>query len=38
VRDLFVEGRQVVGGGRMLTIDLPQVIERQNRLARALAG
>jgi cytosine/adenosine deaminase-related metal-dependent hydrolase len=37
VRDLFVEGRQVVGAGRMLTIDLPGVIERQNRLARALA-
>ena len=36
VRDLFVEGRQVVDGGRMATIDLPAVIERQNRLARAL--
>jgi cytosine/adenosine deaminase-related metal-dependent hydrolase len=38
VRDLFVEGRQVVGGGQMLTIDLPHVIEQQNRLARSLAG
>ncbi len=36
VRDLFVEGRQVVDGGRMATVDLPAVIERQNRLARAL--
>jgi cytosine/adenosine deaminase-related metal-dependent hydrolase len=36
VRDLFVEGRQVVRGGHMATIDLPRVIERQNQLARAL--
>lgn len=38
VRDLFVEGRQVVGDGQMLTLDLPRVIEVQNRLARALMG
>jgi cytosine/adenosine deaminase-related metal-dependent hydrolase len=38
VRDLFVEGRQVVGDGQMLTIDLPRVVERQNRLARSLMG
>jgi len=38
VRDLFVEGRQVVGDGQMLTIDLATVTLRQNRLARALAG
>jgi len=38
VRDLFVEGRQVVAGGQMVTIDLPLVVERQNRLARALRG
>lgn len=38
VRDLFVEGRQVVAAGQMVTIDLPRVIETQNRLARALAG
>ncbi len=38
VRDLFVEGRQVVRGGHLTTIDLPRVIETQNRLARALAG
>jgi cytosine/adenosine deaminase-related metal-dependent hydrolase len=36
VRDLFVEGRQVVGGGQMLTVDLPRVVERQNHLARRL--
>ena len=38
VRELFVEGRQVVGDGQMLTIDLPRVVERQNQLARALMG
>lgn len=37
VRDLFVEGRRVVRAGQMATIDLPRVIERQNRLAQALA-
>ena len=36
VRDLFVEGRQVVAGGQVVTIDLPRVIERQNALARRL--
>lgn len=36
VRDLIVEGRQVVAGGQMLTIDLPKVIRRQNQLAFAL--
>ena len=38
VRDLFVEGRRVVQGGQVMTIDLPRVIERQNRLARRLMG
>ncbi|MCF6316758.1 MAG: 8-oxoguanine deaminase [Marinosulfonomonas sp.] len=38
VRDLFVEGRQVVRDGQMVTIDLPRVIERQNGLARRLMG
>ncbi|MHC0053846.1 8-oxoguanine deaminase [Actibacterium sp. D379-3] len=38
VRDLFVEGRQVVRDGQVVTIDLPQVIETQNRLAAALAA
>lgn len=36
VRHLFVEGRQVVRDGQMLTIDLPLAIERQNHLARRL--
>ncbi len=36
VRDLFVEGRHVVGEGRMKTIDLPKVIATQNRLAQRL--
>lgn len=38
VRDLIVEGRQVVRDGQLATIDLPRVIENQNRLARRLAG
>jgi cytosine/adenosine deaminase-related metal-dependent hydrolase len=38
VRDLFVEGRQVVRDGAVTTIDLPKVLERQRALARALAG
>lgn len=37
VRDLFVEGRQVVRDGLIATIDLPREVERANRLARALA-
>ncbi|WP_428672286.1 amidohydrolase family protein, partial [Roseibium sp.] len=36
VKHLFVEGRQIVSDGRMTTIDLPKVLERQNRLARTL--
>ncbi|MBU0779299.1 MAG: amidohydrolase family protein, partial [Alphaproteobacteria bacterium] len=36
VRDLFVEGRQVVGDGRMLTVDTAALTLRQNRLSRAL--
>ncbi|PFG62535.1 cytosine/adenosine deaminase-related metal-dependent hydrolase [Thioclava sp. ES.031] len=38
VKHLFVEGRQVVRDGRVVTIDLPRVIETQNRLASALMG
>jgi len=38
VKHLFVEGRQIVRDGKMVTIDLPRLIERQNQLARALAG
>ena len=37
VKDLFVEGRHVVRDGQVATIDLPTLIERQNRLARQLA-
>ena len=37
VRDLFVEGRQIVRDGHVTTIDLPLVVERQNRLAQRLA-
>ncbi|TDK41078.1 8-oxoguanine deaminase [Antarcticimicrobium luteum] len=36
VKHLFVEGRQVVRDGHIATIDLPTVVERQNRLARGL--
>ena len=36
VRDLFVEGRQVVASGIMTTIDLPAVISHQNRLEKGL--
>ena len=38
VRHLLVEGRQLVRDGQVTTIDLPRVIEDQNRLARRLAG
>jgi cytosine/adenosine deaminase-related metal-dependent hydrolase len=38
VRDLIVEGRQVVRDGRILTLDLPLVLERQRQLATRLAG
>ncbi|MBO6868807.1 MAG: 8-oxoguanine deaminase [Thalassococcus sp.] len=37
VRDLFVEGRQIVRDGQITTIPLAQVINQQNTLARALA-
>jgi cytosine/adenosine deaminase-related metal-dependent hydrolase len=37
-RDVFVEGRRVVAGGQMATIDLPRVVERQNQLAARLMG
>lgn len=36
VRDLFVEGRRVVAGGEMVTLDLGAVVERQSALARRL--
>ena len=37
VRDLFVEGRQVVRDGRVTTIDLAAQVTRQNELAKGLA-
>lgn len=37
VRDLFVEGRQVVRDGHMVTVDLSQIVTRQNALARKLS-
>ncbi|MEM9785320.1 MAG: 8-oxoguanine deaminase [Pseudomonadota bacterium] len=37
VRDLFVEGRQIVRDGQMQTIALQSVIQRQNTLAQRLA-
>jgi len=36
VRDLFVEGRQIVASGVLTSIDLPATVARQNRLARRL--
>jgi len=36
VRDLLVDGRQVVRDGQITTIDLPKVIEQQNTLAARL--
>ena len=36
VRDLFVEGRQIVASGVLTSIDLATTVARQNRLARRL--
>lgn len=36
VKELFVEGRQIVQGGHLVSIDLEQMIGRQNLLAKAL--
>ncbi|OOY11555.1 MAG: 8-oxoguanine deaminase [Rhodobacteraceae bacterium] len=38
VKHLLVEGRQIVRDGQVTTIDLPRVIEMQNRLATRLMG
>ena len=38
VRHLFVEGRQIVRDWHMATLDLPKLIETQNKLALKLAG
>ena len=37
VRDLFVEGRQVVRDGHVVSFDLGSAVARQNALARALS-
>ncbi|OSP55232.1 8-oxoguanine deaminase [Pseudoruegeria sp. SK021] len=36
VRDLFVEGRAVVSGGQLMTLDLARTISDQNRLVARL--
>ena len=36
VRDLLVEGRQVVRDGQVMTLDLPALVARHNQLARRL--
>ncbi|MCX8509868.1 MAG: 8-oxoguanine deaminase [Rhodobacteraceae bacterium] len=38
VRHLLVEGRQIVRDGEIVPLDLPRLIEQQNRLALRLAG
>ena len=38
VRDLFVEGAQVVRDGVVVTLDLPVVLEQARRLAKGLAA
>ncbi len=37
VRDLIVEGRRVVSAGNLTGVDIRQVIERQNQMAKQLA-
>ena len=37
VRDLFVEGKQVVSMGQVQTIDMEATTREANRLARGLA-
>ncbi|MEM8851252.1 MAG: 8-oxoguanine deaminase, partial [Pseudomonadota bacterium] len=38
VRDLFVEGRQIVRDGHLITVDLARVIERGEHLLAGLMG
>jgi cytosine/adenosine deaminase-related metal-dependent hydrolase len=38
VKHLFVEGRQIISDGEVTSIDLPDLLERHRRLARALAA
>ena len=37
-RDVLVEGRQIVEGGVLSTVDLPPIVERANALAKGLAS
>lgn len=37
VKHLFVEGRQIISGGEVTSLDLPRLVERHGQLARALA-
>ncbi|MCU0825960.1 MAG: 8-oxoguanine deaminase [Tabrizicola sp.] len=37
VRDLIVEGRQVVRSGQLATLDMPRLLQKQRQLAQALA-
>lgn len=37
VRDLVVEGRRIVADGRIVTLDLPELLARQRHLAEGLA-
>ncbi len=38
VRDLFVEGREVIRDGTVVTVDVPGLIGQQQRLAQSLGG
>ena len=38
VRDLLVEGRDIVRSGQLVTVDLAALVQQQNRLARRLMG
>ena len=38
VTHLIVEGRHIVDKGQLLTIELPSLIEQQNRLAKTLGA
>ena len=38
VRHSVINGKQIVGDGQLLPVELPALIERHNRLARELAG
>ena len=36
VRDLFVEGKEIVRDGQLKTLDMDKLVQRQNALARTL--